>query len=293
MARPTADRATTINGAFRILSSRLEITGLHHQLVVTHQRNVRHAIENDLSITDSFLTGSYMRSTLIAPLKEADIDVVVVLDSSYFDSDARTTLDTVRRVLLKTYRTPVISRNGHAVTVRFSDFHVDVVPTFRREGGGYFIPSSSDNSWIATDPKKHVRLSSSRDTVHGGHLVPLIKMIKGWNRNANRQFRSFHLEVLAWEVFSQVTISSFSSGVRYFFDKAQPYMVQELPDPAGYGGDVAAYIGSREQVRTAILRLDTALWRALKAEEFAAANRIGSAFGQWRKIFGDYFPAYG
>ena len=87
----------------------------------------------------------------------------------------------------RTYtRTPDISRNGQAVTIRFEDFIVDVVPGFNRKGGGYLIPNSITQSWISTDPKKHVEIFSEANSVHKGNLIPLIKMIKGWNRN-NRQ----------------------------------------------------------------------------------------------------------
>jgi hypothetical protein len=47
-------------------------------------------------------------------------------------------LDWTKRILLKTYtQTPDISRNGQAVTIRFSDFVVDIVPGFYRQGGGF------------------------------------------------------------------------------------------------------------------------------------------------------------
>jgi len=46
-------------------------------------------------------------------------------------------------------------------------------------------------------------------------------MIKAWNRNSSKYFRSFHLEVLAMQIFQGVTISDFPSGMRYFFDKGR------------------------------------------------------------------------
>jgi hypothetical protein len=71
---------------------------------------------------------------------------------------------------------------------------------FYRQGGGFLIPNSITNSWLATDPKKHVELVTAANKTHNGDLVPLIKMIKGWNKKHSAFFRSFHLEVLALEV---------------------------------------------------------------------------------------------
>lgn len=38
--------------------------------------------QHDFTTLDSFLSGSYRRSTMIAPLAQADVDIFVVLDSS-------------------------------------------------------------------------------------------------------------------------------------------------------------------------------------------------------------------
>ena len=62
---------TTISQGFRVLRSRLEITGLQSSTVSTRQRNVRNAVARGFTVLESFLTGSYARSTMIAPLKDS------------------------------------------------------------------------------------------------------------------------------------------------------------------------------------------------------------------------------
>jgi hypothetical protein len=292
--------ARTILESFNKLRGNLEITDLQQSTVSTRQQAVRNAVSNELTMSDSFLTGSYSRSTLIAPLKDADIDIVVVLDAKYFhlyngqNGGQAGLLDLLKRSLKKTYpNTPDISRNGQAVTIQFTDFMVDVVPAFNRQGGGYLIPNSVSQSWISTDPKKHVELMTAANKIHDGNLIPLIKMIKGWNRTSNEEFRSFHLEVIVMQVLAGVRISDDSSGVRYFFDKARSYVKQENPDPAGYAGDVGSYLNTHEKVDSAVSRLETAYERALKAEDYANRGHIEDAVNIWRKVFGNYFPAYG
>ena len=255
---------------------------------------MRKAVEDGLVVLDSFLTGSYSRHTMIAPLKEADIDIFVVLDSSYYEGNGQANLlDRVKRVLRRTYPiTPDISRNGQAVTIQFADFMVDVVAGFHRRGGGYLIPSTVGSTWIATDPKRHVEIFADANRVHGGDLVPLIKMIKAWNRNIN-YFNSFHLEVLALQILDGVTISDFPSGVRYFFDKGRTLITKENLDPAGYGGDVGYYLNSEPKISSAVSRFGTAYERALKAEQCESSGYTSLAVDEWRKIFGSYFPSYG
>jgi len=232
---------------------------------------------------------------MIAPLTEADIDIFIVLHHEYYaDNGQANLLDLIKRVLRNTYpRTPDISRNGQAVTIQFNDFAVDVVPAFYREGGGYLIPNSVRQTWIATDPKRHVEILTEANAKHSGDLVPLIKMAKGWNRNINRHFHSFHLEVLALQVLDNVTISNFPSGARYFFDKGRSHIRAKNPDPAGYGGDVGAYLNTNPKIEDAVSRFETAYDRAIQAEDFERRGYIPSAIDMWGKIFGQYFPSYG
>lgn len=295
-----AAMATSISEAFRRFKSNLEITDLQWSTVSTRQQNVREVLDAGLDVLDSFLTGSYSRNTLIAPLKDADIDIAVVLDVRYYhhyngqNGGQAGLLDYVKRILMRTYtRTPDISRNGQAVTIRFDDFTVDVVPAFYRQGGGFLIANAITQSWISTDPKKHVEILSNANNAHGGDLVPLIKMIKCWNRENGKFFRSFHLEVLALEIFNNVTISNFSSGLRYFFDKGRTHVAGKNLDPAGYGGDVGSYIDTQEKVRQAVAKFQTAYDKAIKAEEWESHHYTTTAIQTWGQLLGSAFPAHG
>lgn len=286
--------ATTITASFKKLKENLEITGLQKSTASTRQENVRGAVAGEMNVLDSFLTGSYARSTMIAPLAKADIDIFVVLDPKYYEKDGQASLlDKVKRVLLKTYaKTPKISRNGQAVTITFTDFVVDVVPAFNRQGGGYLIPNSAQGVWITSNPKTHVDIMAEKNKNHNGDLVPVVKMIKGWNRNISFPFVSFRLELLAMEIFESVTISDYPSGMRYFFDKGRERIKFKAKDPVFYGGEISGLrnISTQEE---AVNRFETAYSRAIKAEQYANNNNIENAIIEWRKIFGDYFPVFG
>ena len=292
--------AITISQGFQTLKTNLEITDLQAETVSTRQQNVKNVVESGLTVVDSFLTGSYKRNTMIGPLSEADVDVLIVLDNQYFYqyNDGKNMgqaglLDLVKRTLRKTYtKTPDISRNGQAVTIHFSDFMVDVVPAFNRQGGGYLIPNSISQIWIPTDPRKHVEVYSAANRSHNGDFIPLVKMIKAWNKNIGQYFRSFHLEVLTLQILDNVTISDFPSGVRYVFDKGREKVKYKTADPAGYSGDVGSYISSPAQIQGATGKFQAAFDLAIKAEGCAARGYTADAIESWRKIFGDYFPSY-
>ncbi len=265
--------AKTILESFKKLKANLEITGLQHSTVSTRQQNVRKVIENELDVLDSFLTGSYSRHTMIAPLSEADIDIFVILYPSYYEKDGQANLlDRVKRVLLKTYtKTPKISRNGQAVTITFTDFIVDVVPAFNRKGGGFLIPNSIKKEWISTNPKTHVEIMSNENDKHDGNLIPIVKMIKGWNKNINHAYVSFYLELLAINIFTNVTISDYSSGLRYFFDKGREVIKYKVKDPVEYGGQING-LDNVSTIEEAVSRFETAYNRAKKGIEEGEAD---------------------
>lgn len=286
--------AKTIADAFRTLRSNLEITDLQEQTVSGRQQAIRGVLERDFAVKDSFLTGSYRRSTMIGPLKEADVDIFVVLDVKYYRQDGKKALlESVKKSLRKTYTlTPDIRPDGSAVTITFSDFKVDVVPSFVRKGGGYLIPSLELNKWISTDPKKHVELWSTSNKAHNGDLVPLIKMLKGWNKSRSL-LKSFHLETLIWTALNGVTITDYPSGMWFVFDKAIALVQRQLADPAGYSADVGEHVDTQAKIKALVDRLTWARDRSLEAIQLANAGNVPAAIEKWRLIIPSYFPAYG
>jgi hypothetical protein len=285
---------TTIAQGFATLCTNLEISELQAQTVSTRQQNVRDAVAAAFSVLSSFLTGSYKRSTMIAPLKDADVDLFVVLDSSYFSTHTQVTLlEAVRTSLRKQYpNTPRFSKSGQAVTISFSDFQMDVVPAFNRQGGGFLIPNANTNQWISTDPTKHESIWTEQNNWHEGGLVPFIKTVKCWNREHSAYLRSFHLETVVLETLRNVTMSDWPSAVRYFFDKARTTGINAINDPAGYSGDLTGYLSLSDKLEV-LERVKAAHDRAVQAESYIRDGYIENAYGRYRIIFGDYFPAYG
>ena len=216
------------------------------------------------------------------------------MNSGYFAQDGQISLlDKVKRALAKAYNNSQISRDGQAVTIRFTDFWVDVIPGFDRQGGGFLIPDSIEKRWISTDPTKHVELWSVLNGTRSSKFVPLVKMLKSWNRAHSRLLRSFHLETLAYDVFQSTAITDYPRAARDFFNLARTKITYGVYDPAGYGGNVGSYLDTQSKKDEITTRLNAAYDKSTEAIALAAANNISSAFAKWRIIFGDYFPAYG
>ncbi|MBN1171300.1 MAG: hypothetical protein JXA67_03920 [Micromonosporaceae bacterium] len=296
---------TTVSDAFNRFRANLELTGLQESTVAERQSSVRAAVARELPVIDDFLTGSYRRHTLIAPLSRADVDLVAVLDRSLRRRGPRAVLDATRRVLLKSYPNSEVSRNGQAITIRFSDFVVDLVPAFvvpwwDLGGEGWDICDSGSDTWLRTNPRKHTELSAEINRRTGGRLVPTVKMIKAWNRTAGSPLRSFHLEALAWSTFDPgwvpyhwfgpgVSMETDPDNVSRFFSNAECLLGRRLPDPAQGRGDVGAYL-SKSARTAAKSKVKTAHQRCQRAATLHATGDHVAAAAIYRQVFGDAFP---
>lgn len=282
----------SVPGAFDLFASRLEITDLQQGTVSTRQQAVRAALERRLRVLDTFLTGSYRRHTMIGPLAWADVDLFCVLDPGYHHPTGQSALlEAVRKALRETYsKTPRIGPSGQAVTIRFTDFVVEVVPAFYRRGGGFLIPSSTERRWIETDPKVHEAFIANANAAHGGKLVPLIKMIKAWNRRSGSRFHSFYLELMVESVLRGMRIADYPGAIAFVFWRAQEAARWKLPDPAMLGdGQVNGLAIGAVPEGLAVLARTYRL--ALEAVRLEQAGLVRESKERWRQIFGDPFPA--
>lgn len=284
---------TDIRQNFDRFKSNLEITTLQQETVSVRQKTIREVIESKFNVLETFLTGSYIRQTMIAPLTSSDIDIFAVLSSKHYNVNGQLLLlNSLKDALRVRYpSTPKISPNGQAVTITFTDFKVDVVPAFNREGGGFLIPDSQSNTWISTNPKTHIQYKISQNAYHNGNLVPLIKMIKCWNREWGTPFTSFYLELLISKILTNITISDYPSGVRYFFDKARDLIRYKIDDPAGLGGSIGGF-NSGTTISSAVALLERSYVTAVEAERLAREVNSTKAAQHWQIVFGEYFPVY-
>jgi hypothetical protein len=284
--------STAMEQAFQAFKSNLEITGLAADTVSERQRHVRKSIAKDFIVLDAFPSGSYRRKTMIAPLDEAAIEFCLVLDSRYYCRDQNgpmTLLERIKETLQKHCNAATaINSNGQAATLAFPDFDVDVVPAVPFQGSSYLIPDARRQRWVSTDPDKQIEIWTSANEMQGDKLIPLIKMIKAWNKRQNKLLRSFHLESLALQVFTGVPVAEYWHALADFFVRAAQH-VDYVPDPSGQGGNLAYYLDfSRAHVVKD--RMKEARWRAIEAITLDDFGKTDRAFAKWRDIFGDYFP---
>jgi hypothetical protein len=290
----------TVEEAFDEFRRRLELSPTEEQDAIRRHKDVRASIGGCFHIERDFLTGSYARYTKTKPLKDVDIFFCLGED----DSEWRTrppgdVLDAFEDCLTATYGSDSVVAGRRCVTVEFDKrtstadeegrvLSNDAVPAYDR-GDYYAIPDRDLGRWIRTNPDIHKDKATAKNEECNTKWVPLVKMLKRWNRSADKVIApSFLVEVMALELVDP-PFTSYPSEVRRFFAAAQDGIMRDWPDPAGLGPPVSDQMTSGMR-RAAIEGLRSAEVRASRAVRLEQQGKTGEALALWRDIMGKYFP---
>lgn len=285
--------------AFEKFRKRLELGDTERQDAAKRQADVRDCIRGGFDIKADFLSGSYKRHTKTKPLKDVDVLFVLGLkEKGRRDKPPIETLQAFERCLKKQYSEVEISRR--AVTVEFDKNYypedhegkvlsIDAVPAFESGSDEYEIPDKVTGTWIKTNPEKHKEQATAKNKELNQNWVPLVKMVKGWNRANGKPIKpSFLVEVMAEELV-EAPFSTYPNEVRNFFAAMEANIGRVWPDPAGLGPPVSDQM-TTDLVKEARKALQEAQRKAALAARFEETGRQGEALRTWREILGDYFP---
>lgn len=293
--------ATTVGQAFRQFSTNVEIGNRQIGLVSARRKNVVAALRSQLSLLQdepSKLIGSYDRHTLTRYLSEADVDVMVVLhygnnDAWYSPTGTVKALDRFKAILDAAYPTTYKRRDRNCIRMQFSEFKLDVVPAFRWQGGYYKIPDSVRQQWVSTNPLHFAEKISKINRSMDGTFVPLMKMVKAWNRSAGWPIRSFHLECLMYSHFQFYAQSyTYPSMLTLFFEALPGYLSRPSYDPV-VSDRVDTYLSNNATVTRRHIAMIKANAAAAAAREAYQDSYAPTAIMKWKALMGEFFPAYG
>ncbi|HEX8205119.1 MAG TPA: CBASS oligonucleotide cyclase [Solirubrobacteraceae bacterium] len=285
-----------VDDAFAKLKSNLEITRTEQKLASRRQNEIRDHLCGHLDIDRTFLTGSYARQTKTKKLKDVDIFCVLKgdgADAHLRDGSPGDALLRLQTELAKEYTHPVPSIGRRSCTVEFASTDevpsYDVVLAFDRGGGGYEIPDRIDGGWIASDPGVHKQKATDKNAACGDKWIPLVKMVKGFNREWDKPVRpSFLLEVMALDLI-RPPFGRYQDEIVLFLANAAERLEEEWPDPAGLGPDVNSSMSAAEK-RAASERLREALAVAERAVQLEDDGIERAAVDAWRELFGSRMP---
>lgn len=289
----------TTEEAFDKFRKRLELSDIEQRDAAKRHAEVRECIRGGFDVKIDFLSGSYKRHTKTKPLK--DVDVMFVLGEKEKwrrDKSPLEMLQAFERCLKEKYSDVQICRR--AVTVEFEKAYypedhegkvlsIDAVPAFESGDDEYEIPDKITGTWINTNPKKHKEQATAKNEQMNGRWVPLVKMMKAWNRANGKPIKpSFLIEVMDEELVEPPS-SSYPDELRNCFAAMKATIGDEWGDPAGLGPPVSDQM-TPELIKNAKIVLNEAHRKATLAARAEETGRQGEALRIWHEILGDYFP---
>lgn len=288
--------ATSVAQAFNELRDGFALTQIQSESAKTKILNIKDFFGEEFTMAEPAITvGSYARGSIIRI--ERDIDILAPLNySTYketYDNDPQAFLYMVRDSLNKEFGSTSVSSKKVAVKLDFSSITVDVVPCFRRDGGGFFMPDGSGN-WMATNPIFHTIFMNQANNQHDAKLRPLVKLMKFWNIRNGHHLSSLHVELMIERIWRDSSFGeSLYSHLVYESLKCMAGWAQSsFPDPWEPGKSIDVNLSSDDRsLAVRLLNEDTE--NARKAEEFRKNGQIEEAFERWSVIFRKEFPAYG
>ena len=290
----------TVDEAFEIYRQRLELSETEASDAIRRQKDVRECIRGSFDIERDFLTGSYARHTKTKPLK--DVDIFFCLgeqDRHWRSKPPQEVLNAFEKCLAKKYGADSVEPGRRCVTVEFDKRNPtadeegkvlsnDAVPAYELEDC-YEIPDRDLGKWIKTDPDTHKEQSTAKNKELGGKWVPLVKMLKRWNRSAGKPISpSFLIEVMALGLVDP-PFRGYPSEVRRFCAAALDGIMSDWHDPAGLGPPVSDQMTPVKR-QEAVAALRSAEVKASHAVRLEQQGKTGEALVLWREIMGKYFP---
>lgn len=194
----------TLQGKFDLFRQRIEPTENERQNVIGSHTHLRDNILNRLDyVKTTFLTGSYKKRTIIRPMNDVDVFVVLNHDLNAFSTPSpQIILNKLKRDLSVKYPNSSIRQDKPCIVLDFNHCKFELTPVVEGNswnGRCYKIPNPSNMyEWkIVEDPEFFARQLSASNA-QNPLLIPLIKMMKRCKQiNKLKSPFSFQMERLA------------------------------------------------------------------------------------------------
>ncbi len=284
----------TVESSFDAFYENINLGGDHRETANKRRDDIVSNLGKTFSIVEAFSSGSIPKYTALK--SHADLDVIVALHySQHIDGKTPTQVLQSVRDALGEWRTGA-RKNGQAVTLYYKTWpNVDIVPVGRVVNGDgslshLLVPDSNTDTWIASRPKIHAANIEKKSTDCGYNFRRIIKMIKHWNDIHSDYLRSYHIEVLAMNVFDS-NLDDTPWNVFLFFKTARQLLANGLWYELGF---VDNYLSLRDREEV-LKRFDTAIDKSRAAwhKTYDKNKDHKGAIEIWKQIFGDKFPTYG
>lgn len=249
-----------------------------------HLEEITDALGRDIDGTlDLLFGGSIEKHTFVDGLSDVD-SLVLISNSELHDSSPSEVRDYfVQRLKERFPKTEIVS-GELAVTVKFSDIDIQLLPALK-VGATIKITRPGSDEWASINPAIfHERLTAV-NRENGSKVVPVIKLVKGivGILPESHRLSGYHIEALAVRIFSDYAgRNTPGEMIKHFFHSASEAVLKPLKDTTGQSFHVDSSLGSPMSLQR-VMRSD-ALARIYRRINNA---NISQQIDSWANLFED------
>ncbi len=282
---------------FKALLCSIEPTAKHVSAAKCAHEKVREQLRTDNESKeahkDTFLSGSYARSTAINDIN--DVDVICLLDIDHKSTQPEVLLFWMEGILARYYKNP--KRQGRSVGVLTeNNVWVDIVPStaVTTDAGPLWIPDREARQWVQTHPKGQIAAAVSKNAATNGYYVQVVKLMKLWRDRLpteSSRVKSYILETLVHgsigyaSSHAKAVVNVLEGVERSYGNYRHTNTVPTIPDPGYSLVNVAKRWTPSEfdDFMTQVKLAAVSARSALDSTDEPASRRL------WRHVFGADF----
>lgn len=270
-------------GVANIIDAELgDINGRDAEATGRHMDEIQTALGKEIEGSVSLMFGgSLAKRTYVNGL--SDVDSIVILNKSELvDLGPTEVKDYFAAQLRERFPNTPIEVGSLAVTVKFSDVEIQLLPG-RKRGSGVQIPASDGAQWSAViRPDKFAAKLTVSNKALNGKLVPTIKLAKQILSKLpeDQQLSGYHVESLALKVFDAYAGPRTTKAMlRHLFTHAPDHIRTPIKDATGQSIHVDDYLGGAGNLKRRII--GDSVGRIARSMQNADGAQ---SVGQWEDI---------
>ncbi|WP_285182869.1 nucleotidyltransferase [Rhodococcus sp. MEB032] len=291
----------TVDGAFAELDHNLNLDPNQRQQAQERHNTIRDCLADAGFVASSFLQGSFARKTMLAPLK--DVDIVVVLKPEHWEKlegpdGPATAMAWFRRAVARSWPEAEFDKgdapSGKALRVTYPDldFDIDLVPAFELDGDNVLIGDRDQRHWEPSNTRRQIRAVANRNQATGGRFVHQVRQLKALIKNHDETLdfvKGIVVESLVYGSISRKVADK--RAIVEALEHAKDAVSGAVIEPAG-DDDVTVKWTSTERA-VAVKTFTDFATRAREAHQLENDGDIEASIDVWHSLFGEYFPAAG
>lgn len=270
------------------ISNDEEISNRYAEITTALNKQFR---STDSGTANTLQVGSFGRKTGINGI--SDLDMLYIMPQSSWNTyntqngQYKLLLD-AKTAILKRYPRTDVSVDRLVVSVKFTNFYIEVQPVFEQDDGNFKYPDTKNGgSWKITKPREEIKEITDTDNAKNKNLRRLCKMVRAWKNKHGVAMGGLLIDTLAYN-FIKSTTEYDNKSYLYYDCLSRDFFkyLSELPEQAEY-----AALGSKQRVKVKKKfqkKAAKAYQLCLKAIESEGQANVNT---KWKKVYGRLFPA--